>query len=172
VTFWGCALLVAQISDCHVTAPGQLAYGRINTADRLCRVVGTINALETPPDLVIGTGDLVQGGTKAEYAALRGVLDELTVPFFPVIGDHDIRTNFRIAFPVLVSSVDRFGFIVYAIERDDFRILVLDTVQCGSPWPEFCAERLAWLKGQLEASPSCADCDASSAIPLRNRLVG
>jgi Icc protein len=155
MTFWGVLLLIAQISDCHVTSAGQLAYGRIDTADRLRRVVRTIGALEIPPDLVIGTGDLVQGGTKAEYAALRSVLDELTVPFFPVLGNHDIRTNFRIAFPELVNSVDRFGFIEYAIERgDDPRILVLDTVRSGSPWPEFCAERLSWLKNQLASSPA------------------
>jgi len=152
----GCALLIAQISDCHVTAPGQLAYGRIDTADRLRRVVRTINALEIPPDLVIGTGDLVQGGIKAEYAVLRGVLGELTVPFFPVLGNHDIRTNFRVAFPGLADSVDRFGFIEYEIERDDIRVLVLDTVRSGSPWPEFCAERLSWLKNRLEFSPAPA----------------
>jgi 3',5'-cyclic-AMP phosphodiesterase len=147
-------LLIAQISDCHVTAPGQLAYGRIDSADRLRRVVRTIGDLEIPPDLVIGTGDLVQGGTKAEYAALRDLLAELTVPFFPVLGNHDIRTGFRTAFPALADSIERFGFIEYVIDRGDLRILVLDTVRSGSGRPAFCAERLAWLKRQLDSSPN------------------
>jgi Icc protein len=151
--FGGVLLLIAQISDCHVTAAGQLAYGRIDTADRLRRVVRTIGALKIPPDLVIGTGDLVQGGTKAEYAALRSVLGELTVPFFPVVGNHDIRTSFRVAFPELADAVDRFGFIQYVIDRGGLRILILDTVRSGSCWPAFCTERLDWLKDQFESSP-------------------
>ena len=151
--FWGALLLIAQISDCHVTATGHLACGRIDTVDRLRRVVRAIGALASPPDLVVGTGDLVHGGAKAGYAALRGALSELTVPFFPVLGNHDIRTNFRIAFPALADSLERFGFIEYVIEREDLRTLVLDTVRSGSAWPEFCAERLTWLKNQLEFSP-------------------
>jgi 3',5'-cyclic AMP phosphodiesterase CpdA len=146
-------LLIAQISDCHVTAPGQLAYGRFDTAERLHRVVRAIGSLLIPPDLVIGTGDLVQGGTNAEYAVLRSVLAELTMPFFPVLGNHDIRSGFRKAFPEIADAVNRLEFIEYVVERGGLRIVVLDTVQSGSVGPAFCAERLVWLKSQLESSP-------------------
>ena len=119
--FWGGLLLIAQISDCHVTAQGELAFGRIDTAERLWRVVRTIDASEIPPDLVIETGDLV---TKAKYAALRGVLAEPTAPLFPVLGNHHTRTPFRTAFPALAESVERFGFIEYPIDRGGLRILL------------------------------------------------
>jgi 3',5'-cyclic AMP phosphodiesterase CpdA len=126
-----------------------------------------------PPDLVIGTGDLVQGGTKTEYAALRTVLSELAVPFIPVLGNHDTRAGFRTAFPELADAVDRFGFIQYVIDRRGLRIVVLDTVRSGSDTHAFCAERLSWLKSQLESSSEpVLNCYASPAISMRGCLAG
>ncbi len=135
-------MLIAQISDCHITCPGAPAYGLIDTAERLCSTVEALNSLDPRPDLVIGTGDLTQSGMKAEYAALRTVLSKLAVPFFPCIGNHDAREPFRIAFAHLAHLIDRMGFIQYVIEGFSIRLIMLDTVKAGSDEPTLCPTRL------------------------------
>ena len=49
-------MLIAQISDMHVKADGELLYRRIDTAGYLERAVAHVNALDPRPDLVIATG--------------------------------------------------------------------------------------------------------------------
>jgi 3',5'-cyclic-AMP phosphodiesterase len=52
-------VLIAQISDLHITRPGALAYGRVDTAAVLLRSIGTLNALSPRrPDLVVISGDI------------------------------------------------------------------------------------------------------------------
>ena len=56
-------ILIAQISDLHIKAPGQLAYGKVDTAAALQRCIETLNAFEPRPDLVVISGDLVDTPT-------------------------------------------------------------------------------------------------------------
>ena len=51
------AVLIAQISDLHITPPGALAYGRVDTAAALLRAIDTLNAMSPRPDLVVISGD-------------------------------------------------------------------------------------------------------------------
>jgi 3',5'-cyclic AMP phosphodiesterase CpdA len=55
-------MLIAQISDMHVKADGELLYRRIDTAGYLERAVAHLNALDPRPELVLATGDLVEAG--------------------------------------------------------------------------------------------------------------
>ena len=64
-------MLIAQLSDMHVKPPGQLLYDRIDTAGFLERAVAHVMALDPRPDVVLATGDLVDGGKPEEYALLR-----------------------------------------------------------------------------------------------------
>lgn len=43
----------------HIKAPGELAYGKVDTAAALTRCVAALNALTPRPDLVVISGDLV-----------------------------------------------------------------------------------------------------------------
>ena len=61
-------MLIAQISDMHIKPPGELLYKRVDTAGFLARAVAHVNALDPKPDIVIATGDLVDGGKPEEYA--------------------------------------------------------------------------------------------------------
>ena len=70
-------MLIAQISDMHVKPPGELLYDRIDTAGFLERAVAHVNALDPRPDIVIATGDLVDGGKAEEYALLKRLLAPL-----------------------------------------------------------------------------------------------
>ena len=55
-------MIVIQLSDPHILAPGELLYRRFDTAEFLARAVGEINRLEPLPDVAVVTGDLVDHG--------------------------------------------------------------------------------------------------------------
>jgi 3',5'-cyclic AMP phosphodiesterase CpdA len=52
-------------------------YGHVDTSAFLACAVDHILHLDPRPDVVLGTGDLVDGGTPAEYARLRHLLSPL-----------------------------------------------------------------------------------------------
>src|SRR5436305_1998369 len=83
------AMLIAQISDMHVKAEGKQLFRRIDTAGYLERAVAHVNALDPRPDIVLATGDLVDGGKPDEYAQLRRLLAPLAMPLYMIPGNHD-----------------------------------------------------------------------------------
>src|SRR5258705_13906314 len=92
-------MLIAQISDMHVKAEGELLYGRIDTAGFLERAVAHVMTLDPRPDVVLATGDLVEGGKPEEYALLRRLLAPLAMPVYLIPGNPDARDALRAAFP-------------------------------------------------------------------------
>jgi 3',5'-cyclic-AMP phosphodiesterase len=142
-------MLLAQLSDPHITAPGVLAYGHVDTSAYLRRAIHTLNALDPQPDAVIVTGDLVDRGGIDEYERLRALLDDVRAPCHLLIGNHDDRANFRSVFgPRAVLADD--GFVHYAFDVNEVRIIALDTLDAGSSAGRLCAARLAWLEARLD----------------------
>ncbi len=82
---------IAQISDLHVKPPGQLAYGRVDTAKALQRCVATLNAFKPAPDFVVISGDLADTPVAEEYEYLAQLLAALKLPFAGIPGNHDGR---------------------------------------------------------------------------------
>jgi 3',5'-cyclic AMP phosphodiesterase CpdA len=91
-------VLIAQISDTHIKPEGSLAYGRVDTSAFLARAVDHILHLDPRPDMVLGTGDLVDGGLLVEYAHLRHLLSPLPMPVYLIPGNHDDREALREVF--------------------------------------------------------------------------
>jgi 3',5'-cyclic-AMP phosphodiesterase len=141
-------MLIAQISDMHVKAEGGLLYGRIDTAAYLERAVAHIAALDPQPDIVLATGDLVEGGKPEEYACVRRLLAPLTMPLFVIPGNHDARDALREGFADH-DYLPRSGFLQYAIDHLPLRLIALDTLVPGKGYGELCEERLAWLEARL-----------------------
>ena len=146
--------LIAQISDLHIRQQGELIEGKINTFEFLTACIDRINALPLLPDLVIASGDLADSGKPAEYLRLKTLLDQLSMPYFVLPGNHDSRAGLREVFggtPALpVAST---GPLQYAIELPGLRILCLDTLDEGKEGGCLCMDRLDWLHDQLTASP-------------------
>src|SRR6516162_8603618 len=92
-------LLIAQISDLHIKPPGQLAYGRVDTAKALERCVTTLNDFAPVPDFVVISGDLADTPLAEEYELLKRLLAPLKLPFAAIPGNHDSRETMRAAFP-------------------------------------------------------------------------
>jgi uncharacterized protein len=106
-------LKLVQLSDTHA--------GLDMSADRLSRVVGTINRLR--PDVVVLTGDYVSGDpgnwTLAETSDATAPLTDLKAPLgvFAVVGNHDSIEKTRwamrdTAIRLLVNEVADLGVIV------------------------------------------------------------
>jgi len=59
-------MLIAQITDFHIVDPGGLMADRVDPAEGLSQAIELINALDPQPDLVLATGDLVNGGSPTQ----------------------------------------------------------------------------------------------------------
>ncbi len=88
-------MLIAHITDTHITSPGTLLMGIIHTASALERAVAALNRLDPSPDITVLTGDLVESGAPAEYVHLRTLLAPLRTPIFAIPGNHDAREPMR-----------------------------------------------------------------------------
>lgn len=145
--------LLAQVSDLHIKAKGQLSYRVVDTATMLAACVAHLNALPQRPDAVAFTGDLVDFGRPDEYAELRRLIAPLTMPCYLIPGNHDDRDALRAAFPEHAWLMNGGEFIQYAIEDHPLRIVAMDTVIPGQGGGRLCERRLAWLDATLAARP-------------------
>ena len=145
--------VLAQISDLHIKAGGQLSYGVFNAAELTRACVKHLLALKQRPDVVVVTGDLADLGKPEEYALLRELIAPLGMPIYLIPGNHDRRDAMRAAFPehgYLRQAPDR---IRYAIESHVLRIVALDTVVEGESGGDLDEASLSWLDRTLAGAP-------------------
>jgi 3',5'-cyclic-AMP phosphodiesterase len=141
-------ILIAQITDLHIKPKGELAYGRVDTARALEALIHTLNALAPAPDLVVISGDLVDGGTNEEYSHLIDILRQLNLPFAVTAGNHDDRAAARRAFP------DQ-PFVKGSALNQTRQVGPLDIIMLDSSVPEqphglLDDETLVWLDQHLQ----------------------
>jgi Icc protein len=146
-------MLIAQLSDPHVTAPGSAMDRLCRTTDALELAVAHVNALSPRPDVTLLTGDLVDKGGIAEYQRFRDAVASLAMPAYVIPGNHDDRANLT-----RVLDGHRYlprdgSFLQYAIEDWPVRLLALDTLVPGSDRGALCETRLAWLDARLAEAP-------------------
>jgi 3',5'-cyclic-AMP phosphodiesterase len=142
---------IAQISDLHIKPPGQLAYGRIDTAKALERCIATLNAFQPAPDFVVISGDLADTPTIEEYEYLKRLLTPLKLPFAGIPGNHDSREMMRMAFPQ-GSYAFPSGPLNQKIEIDALDLLLLDSSVPGKPYGKLDAPSLQWLEAALASA--------------------
>lgn len=137
---------IIQLSDLHITAPGQPLFGA-DPSDHLERCIASINRDHGDADLCVVTGDLTHDGDAAAYAALTKSLSSLRVPVRLLVGNHDDRAAFLNAFPD--TPVDKNGFIQSFHDCSAGRLVFLDTLQPGTAEGRLCEARLDWLREAL-----------------------
>jgi len=141
-------MLIAQISDLHIgfvsDDPNEM------NAVRLDAVLARIAQLPAPPDALILSGDLTERGDESSYRRLRDTLAACPSPLLYVLGNHDNRAGFRAVFPDLPMPD---GFLQYAHDLGDLRLLVLDTLEEGRHGGGFCEVRARWLVERLDEAP-------------------
>lgn len=147
------AMLIAQISDMHINAPGTPSMSGVDTIGNLQRCVAAVNALDPAPELILATGDLTKDGTADEYAALRELLAPLRAPVYAIPGNHDIREAMREAFADAAYLPRDGGYLNYVVEGHELRLIALDTVVAMAPHGMLDDGRLEWLTARLEEAP-------------------
>lgn len=188
-------MLIAQISDPHVSTPGAELWGGYVPDFALANVVERVAALRPRPDFVWLTGDLAENGTAEEYANACGLLAGLGLPAAAIPGNHDLRAPFVAG---LAGSGIRTGaepFLHLVVDDHPVRMIGLDTKgPDGVAAGELGAARLDWLAARLAEAPErptalflhhppfltglaapdatrCADGDALAAIVGRHPAV-
>jgi 3',5'-cyclic-AMP phosphodiesterase len=144
-------VLVAQISDLHVKARGQLAYGRVDTAAALKRCVAELNRFKPRPQWVVISGDLVDTPTATEYDHLKQLLAPLQIPFVAVPGNHDDRALLRAALPDQPYAQST-GPLNITVQAGPLDLVLIDSSVAGSPHGELEARTLDWIDATLAAS--------------------
>jgi len=143
-------MLIAHLTDTHVTAPGALLAGRVDSGANLARVIERILALDTLPDCVIVTGDLTDSGTPRSYLALRETLAHLPMPVYAIPGNHDRREPMRQAFADRDWMPAQPGTpLCYAVEIGPFTLIGLDSLVEGEDHGMLGAIQLDWLSDTL-----------------------
>jgi 3',5'-cyclic-AMP phosphodiesterase len=142
---------IAQITDLHIKPPGELAYGRVDTAKALERCVAALNAFAPAPDFVVISGDLADTPVTEEYEYLARLLTPLKLPFAGIPGNHDGRDMMRAAFPDAAYTFAS-GPLNQKIAVGELDLLLLDSSVPGKPHGELDAPTLQWLDAALGGS--------------------
>jgi 3',5'-cyclic-AMP phosphodiesterase len=144
-------IAIAQITDLHIKAPGELVCGRVDTASALVRCIEELNRLSPRPDLVVISGDIVDAPVAASYDHLVRLLAKLELPFAAVPGNHDDRELMRAALPNKCYAQTN-GALNFVRTVGDIDAVLVDSVVPGASHGELDARTLAWLDTVLEQS--------------------
>lgn len=146
-------MLIAQISDLHIAAPGTKTYGVAAMDDKLKAVIAHLNTCQPRPDVVLVTGDLTNAGSGAETAYARQLLEGLEMPYFVMAGNHDSAG-------VMAQVFDETRFPPAAGDQGDYvlddfavRLIGMDSTCSGGPGGQLSTDQLAWLDKELAGAP-------------------
>ena len=144
-------MLIAQVTDTHILDQAEGPGPYVDHRARLAEVVERINAEDPGVNLVLLTGDLVDGGTVAENDALCQLLERLEAPVVAVPGNHDVRETFPVA--LLPGGRPPSDHLSWVLDDLEVRIVGLDVIEPGQPGGGLGPERAAWLREALAAAP-------------------
>lgn len=136
-----------QVTDTHLVMRGQRLYG-LDPFARLQACIADIQAHHSDAECCVFTGDLAHHGDVPAYEALRDALQELTMPWYLLLGNHDSREAFSSVFPD--GPNDGNGFVQTAIRNTAGTFIFLDTLQPGTHGGHYCELRRQWLRATLD----------------------
>lgn len=133
-----------QLSDIHW---GYRGPANPDASITLRKAVATVNALETPPEFIVFTGDLTHTTDNpverrrrlAEFKSIVADLKVKTVRFMP--GEHDASLDRGAAYK------EFFGETFYAFDHKGVHFIAIDNV--SDPGAKIGDEQLAWLCADL-----------------------
>jgi len=135
-----------HISDTHLIGDEYRSLYGIDPEFRLKKAFQSIDRWHKDASFIVITGDLSNDGSSSSYEKLKAIIRNSTLPVYLILGNHDIRDNFKRFFPQYAS----YKFVQYSQKTEDRVFLFLDSVVEHSPYGKLCEERLSWLKNQLD----------------------
>jgi len=146
-------VLIAQLSDPHICAPGTLYQGLVDSNAMFEAAIRRLAALDPAPDLVLLTGDVTEHAAAGEYQLARRLLAAIRQPVLAIPGNHDERQAFRAAFAD-AGYLPAAGPLHFAAgNHGPVRIIGLDISVPGQHHGDFDAATAAWLEAALAAEP-------------------
>lgn len=145
-------MLIAHLSDPHVTTGSTGLAALVDTPHRLRDALGVLAHLPQPPDLIVLTGDLVNDGLPGEYELLAEILNEAPCRVLPIPGNHDDPDLFRTCFQS-ETAIPASGPFHYSVDSYELRIVAVDTVVAGHHHGAITEESASWLHNQLLIAP-------------------
>lgn len=136
---------IIWMSDTHYTHDERV-MGH-NPSVRLTAAVNHINKNHSDAEVCVITGDMVNHGKQVDYDGLREHLQHLSIPYLPMIGNHDDRALLRQTLPLPDTCME--DFIQYTVSHSNTDLICLDTHKIGSSAGEFCDKRYQWLESTL-----------------------
>jgi 3',5'-cyclic-AMP phosphodiesterase len=136
-----------HVSDLHLVPKGDRLWG-LDPFARFEACLDDIARFHPDASFVVISGDLAERGEVLAYRQLKARLADFPIETHLMLGNHDDRGHFLSVFPE--GPRDEAGFVQSAILREDALFLLLDTLK-GPPFSAglYCAQRKAWLKGEL-----------------------
>ena len=117
-------LRVVQITDTHLFGDPAGRLLGVNTQQSFEQVVEQIAGIETPPDLMLATGDISQDASIESYQRFATTVSRLAAPCYWLPGNHD-------RFDVMRDLTDHRSLSVGKLERGNWLIILLDSTQPG-----------------------------------------
>jgi predicted phosphodiesterase len=126
------------ISDPHIE------NGNTRGLERITGTVREANAAGANIRFAVVTGDITQNGQRGDlekFLEIAESLRSLSVPLYPVIGNHDIYSDNWSAWRELIGSS------TYSVESPDTTLIMLDSANAN-----FGGDQLDWLDGRLRGA--------------------
>ncbi len=155
---------IVQLSDPHIVPADRQPIHGMDTLGRLRAVVETVNRLNPSPDLVVLTGDQTNDEADDSYQAARNVLSGLRFPCCLALGNHDSRPGFRRI--MLDESGENPAPYYYSLERNGYRIVVLDTLDEGEVSGKLDDAQMDWLERELSSGLPAIICMHHPPVPV------
>jgi|TARA_B100000768_G_scaffold178955_2_gene195686 3',5'-cyclic AMP phosphodiesterase CpdA len=146
-------MLIAQLTDTHITVPENGNGDCYVKLEALRKCVSAINKLNTAPDVVIHTGDLVHNGSDEEYRLTKLIMDELRAPYLITPGNRDSVTALIRNFTLHSYQNADTAFLQYATSVLDYRLIASDTSTENNNLGFLDFQRLAHLDNLLNEKP-------------------
>jgi Icc protein len=144
-------VLIAQITDMHVSVPGKMFGKHVDSRAAFERTITRVLSLNPEPDLVLLSGDLAETGVSEEYDFIAEQIARLACPVVAIPGNHDVREEMLRKLPQCVQE-QAGGHLSFVYDRLPVRVIGLDTIIPGQVHGEICEQQLAWLHDVLPAS--------------------
>lgn len=145
---------ILQISDFHLRGDGRKSFRVVDTQACLKTASAHLHSLRQKPDIMVITGDLADSGDERAYRLLKESLSDLPFPIFAVPGNHDRRDRMRsILAEWCPAQPGTAPFLCCAVERDEARLLLVDSMAPGSHSGHAHETCMRWLDEELQARP-------------------
>lgn len=144
-------MLIAQITDLHITRENEVLSGRVDTRQAFSLCMDRLAGLTPQPDVLLISGDLTETATKEEYDFLVAALEKLGFPKYVVPGNHDDRAAMRTAFTGMAEGEGDTPFC-YSVDENHWPLFLigLDSTVPKRSEGAVCPSRLAWLEQEMQ----------------------